>query len=93
MKGFMQLWNFPVDTCKFCFQGWVVIAKEKSSGKLYVYCNECMVEWESPEKYLQKYSGSSEKYGESEEPTKDEVSNIGWKRYINKQLQDRLSSN
>lgn len=90
MKEYRPFWRFPIDTCKFCFQGWVVIAKEKRSGTLYVCCNECMTEWESPEKYFKNHSGYTSKYGESEEPAKEELSQTGWDQYINKQLQSRL---
>jgi hypothetical protein len=38
-----------VGTCPICSQGRLVIARENSSGVLYVLCEECESEWISPE--------------------------------------------
>lgn len=38
--------------CPFCKQGMQQILREKSTGKFFVECDECMVEWENPAKAL-----------------------------------------
>ena len=35
-----------IATCPICREGRVVIAKENSSGRLYLFCEECEAEWQ-----------------------------------------------
>ncbi|THF72495.1 hypothetical protein [Cohnella fermenti] len=80
----------PIGNCWVCSQGWAVIVKEISSQKYFVYCNECEAEWDTPEEFLSRREGSRFKYGVVSEPNDKEVLGIGWDKYINKELKNRI---
>lgn len=77
--------NSRVAWCPICDQGWVEIAKDKTTKELFVYCTECETEWDSPEYVEVKNKGSFGKYGEIESPTYEEILNKGWKIFILKE--------
>ena len=43
MKSYAELW-----VCKICNQGVAQVARETSTGRLFVVCEECMNEWDDP---------------------------------------------
>ncbi|QHE52844.1 hypothetical protein [Pontibacillus sp. HMF3514] len=74
-------YNYKVEWCPICEQGWVEIMKDQESNKLILICSECENEWENPEYIIV----SSEKVHLSENistPTFKEVKEKGWQKYI-----------
>jgi len=74
--------GFFVGECPFCKQGMQEILREKSTGKYFVECDECMVEWENPAKALTNVDASRFKYGESVDATIDEIRALKWDSYV-----------
>ncbi|MBW7453043.1 hypothetical protein ACFOLF_21265 [Paenibacillus sepulcri] len=87
----MYLQQYPISTCPICKQGWVVIVKEVVSNKYFVNCNDCETEWENPESFLMKESGTHFKFGRVIEPEEVEVKAIGWEKYVSKELKSRIT--
>lgn len=67
--------------CPVCNQGWIEILKETTTGKLFVCCSECETEWDNP-KDVKRLEGTDSKYGPSNDPTQEEIKQMGWDIYI-----------
>lgn len=76
----------PVGNCCVCSQGWIIIVKEISSQKYFVYCDECEIEWDNPEDFLTNQEGTRFKYGFIIEASEQEVVDIGWYKYIDQTM-------
>ncbi|MDN4617215.1 hypothetical protein QCD85_03865 [Paenibacillus sp. PsM32] len=76
----------PVGKCCVCSQGWIIVVKEISSQKYFVYCDECEIEWDHPEDFLTNQKGTRFKYGFIIEASKQEVVDIGWYKYIDQTM-------
>ena len=74
--------SFKVSWCPVCRQGWIKIAKEKDSKKLFIYCEECEIEWDSPEYIKNENAGYFGKYGKAESPTYEEIVRNDWHRFL-----------
>ncbi len=71
-----------VGQCLICHQGMLEIVKEKKSGKIFVACDECEAEWETPEDALKNINGTRGKYGAVSEVTFKEIQDLHWDKYI-----------
>ena len=71
-----------VSWCPICEQGWVQIVKEKVSGQLFVWCDECDSEWYSPNDVKQKEMATRDTFMEIEDPTDSEIAAKGWETFI-----------
>lgn len=80
----------PVGNCCVCSQGWVVIVREISSQKYFVYCNECETEWGHPKDFIFQQNSSRFQFEDFFEPSDEEILNIGWNIYIDQKLKNRL---
>ena len=74
--------QYVVAWCPFCDQGWVVIAKEKNSKELFVYCLECLLEWKNPVDIKIGDTQSILFYGDREPPKYEEIVAKGWDKFI-----------
>ena len=77
--------EYRIGICPFCDgQGQVIIVKEKKTKTLYVSCDECETQWNTPDDFN---SGnclpSINTFGLYEKPTIDEIKEKGWDKYIN----------
>lgn len=77
----IDLYQYKVAWCPICDQGWVSIAKEKSSKKLFLFCDECDSEWDDASNIL-KDASTRDKYGLIEIPLWEEITEKGWDKYI-----------
>ncbi|MBB6401909.1 hypothetical protein HNP92_001214 [Methanococcus maripaludis] len=77
----IDLYQYKVAWCPFCDQGWVVIAKELNTGELYLFCEECELEWDDP-KNITKNNGTRDKYGRITLPSIEDIREKGWEDYI-----------
>ena len=75
------MYDHKVKWCPICRQGWAQIFKELNSGRLYVCCDECESEWENPYE-ITAQNATRDCYGQSTEPTADEIIQEGWDSYI-----------
>ena len=73
---------YVVAWCPFCDQGWVVIAKDKNTKELFLFCIECELEWDNPEDIKREDCGTSDKYGQVEYPTFEEIFSKSWDKFI-----------
>lgn len=74
--------SFYIGSCPVCGQGMLELVKENKSGSLFVLCDECEGEWESPENALSACKGSRGKYGAVSKVTLQEIQAIHWDRYL-----------
>ncbi|MCL2382992.1 MAG: hypothetical protein FWC79_02245 [Oscillospiraceae bacterium] len=72
-----------------CCNGSLEFRVEKNTNKLFIQCNDCEVQYNSPEeaidinnidKEIERYKG----YGKSRPATLEEISDAGWNEYIEK---------
>lgn len=77
----INLYQYKVAWCPVCNQGWVEIAKEKCSDKLFLLCEECESEWDEPSN-IKKNNSTRDKYGLIKVPLLEEIKEKGWDRYI-----------
>jgi hypothetical protein len=74
--------NSYIGECVICRQGRLEILKEKETGKLFIYCEECEAEWETPQDALINQNGSCFKYGLAESAPLKDIKKAGWFSYI-----------
>ncbi|WKA57070.1 hypothetical protein QWY16_11195 [Planococcus shenhongbingii] len=78
-----ETYDFKVDWCKICGQGWVTIVKDKVTNQFTVMCAECENEWDHP---LHAQSNIKTKEVSEEHlvvnPSKEEIQENGWDVYI-----------
>ena len=73
---------FYIGYCPICRQGLLEIVKEKTTDKLFIYCDECEAEWETPANAVNNVNGSRNKYGEIVEATETEIATKKWQDYV-----------
>jgi hypothetical protein len=71
-----------INQCPVCRQGRVIIAKENSSGRMFLLCEECDSEWKSPAEFLAKQPASRDKFSEATFLARDEVADHPWAAYL-----------
>ena len=54
---------YRISSCPICLQGYVEIVKEQVTGILFLCCDECMAEWDTPMDIGVYGKGSRLKYG------------------------------
>lgn len=74
--------EYHIGQCLVCHQGVLEIVKEKTTGKIFVACDECEAEWENPEDALKKVNGTRGKYGSVSGVTLNEIQALNWDKYI-----------
>jgi len=77
----MTEFEYKVKWCPLCNQGWVQIVKEKNTGVLFVYCNECEAEWNSPEN-ISIDNAKRDSFGATDVPSMEEIKNKGWSEFL-----------
>lgn len=75
-------YKYKVAVCPFCKQGWVEIVKEIYTNQLFLYCDECEIEWLSPGEFQNNIGATRNRFGKITEPTYDEICLKGWDKYI-----------
>ncbi|MDO4539746.1 MAG: hypothetical protein Q4B48_01405 [Syntrophomonadaceae bacterium] len=70
--------------CPICSQGWVYIVKDKATHELFLCCEECESEWESPEAVKSIELSTQWEYGYTIEPEDEEIAQIGWDKHLMK---------
>ncbi|QSQ14917.1 hypothetical protein [Myxococcus landrumensis] len=68
--------------CPFCHHGVLLIARDKTRGSLYLYCDECGYGWRDPEHLdpSARFLTLTEDF-ETEDPTAEEIDAAGWGKY------------
>jgi len=70
-----------IGVCPVCSQGRLLVAKEKSSGVLYIACEDCESEWLNPES-CKVESATHDTFGPSEFLDLEELDKHPWKAFI-----------
>lgn len=73
---------YKIASCPICKQGYLEIVKEEKTGKIFICCDECEIEWETPEEAIGGRNGTRFKFGKVIEPTMNEISILNWQKYI-----------
>lgn len=71
-----------VGSCAVCGQGRLIVAKECSTGCLYVLCEECESEWESPVDCQKVELATHDERGRSELLEREDVMAHPWNRLL-----------
>jgi len=82
----MSFNDYPhkVGWCKMCSQGWLVIAKEVATAKLWIICAECDTPHSTPKEMVDgKIPQHPHKVkGPCEPPSTEEIIVAGWDSYV-----------
>lgn len=71
-----------IGTCRICGQGRLLIARENASGKLYVLCEDCESEWQSPHDSRDIEKASRNHFGQSTFLSRDELIGHPWETFL-----------
>lgn len=74
--------NASVGFCPVCRQGRQVIASECSTGNLFVYCEECESEWDSPLQCQDVFLAHRDRFGTCTFLTSEELREHAWFEYV-----------
>ena len=73
-----------VGLCSICGQGRLIVAREDSSGALYVLCANSEAEWHSPEDMKNIKAATRDIFGRSTLLAREEVEEHPWARFLEK---------
>lgn len=68
-----------IGTCIICGQGRLIIAKERSSGSLFIVCEECESEWHSPEASKSIDTATRDAHGQYTLLVREDLDDHPWK--------------
>lgn len=71
-----------IGTCAVCGQGRLIVARDDDSGVLYVLCEECETEWNTPEESRALDAGTRESHGRSTLLEQEELAGHPWAKYL-----------
>jgi hypothetical protein len=71
-----------IGTCPLCGQGRLIIARDNALGDLYVLCEECESEWDSPEQATSIGAATHDVHGRSTFLDRDELGGHPWQRFL-----------
>lgn len=71
-----------IGTCPVCSQGRLIIARDETSGLLYVLCEECESEWATPEQSARIEGATRDCHGRSTLLEREELDGHPWKAYL-----------
>lgn len=75
--------NFAtVGDCPICRQGQLFVTREIQTGRLYVSCEDCESEWDTPEASSSPNAATRDHYGRSEYVSIDELSEHPWFKFV-----------
>ena len=69
----IRMYDFKVQWCPICNQGWVEIVKDTVSGQLFCCCSECENEWDDVKNISNKTCNKEYRYGCITDPDYEEV--------------------
>ena len=69
---------YNIGQCRICKQGLLEVVKDKTTGLIYICCDECEAEWNNPQDALSPQNGTRNKYGQIEYPSEDEIKKMKW---------------
>ena len=69
---------YNIGRCQICNQGLLEIVKDEELYKIYICCDECEAEWDTPLDALNHRNGTRRKYGKVVYPSLDEVQEKKW---------------
>lgn len=70
------------ETCPCCGQGTQFVSKETASGNLFVSCDDCFAEWETPDKATSCDLATRDKFGSCVYLHSKELIDHPWYRYV-----------
>lgn len=71
-----------VGWCPLCKQGWIWIVKDIKTHKLFLQCQECQLEFDSPTKMIESKARREPCTMDWVVPTIDEVKEMQWDKYL-----------
>jgi len=71
-----------IGTCPVCGQGRLIIARDNASQDLYVLCEECESEWDSPEASRSMDNATRDVHGQSTMLERDDLIGHPWHPFL-----------
>ena len=71
-----------IGSCRLCSQGRLLIAKDTATRTLYIFCEECESEWESPEESRDSDLGTQDRFGVSTFLDRVDLRGHPWERFL-----------
>lgn len=80
--------SYSIGECGLCGQGALLICVDRSIASLFIFCNECESQWESPESYNNGDDRipSHQEYTSIKDAFIDEISEEGWAKFISEKI-------
>ena len=74
--------KYFIGSCPICKQGMLEILKEKKTGRLFISCDECEADWETPREALSNQGATRFHYDLADSTTPQEIETTGWLKYL-----------
>jgi uncharacterized Zn ribbon protein len=71
-----------IGACPVCGQGRLIVARDHSSQSLYVLCEECESEWESPEESKTAEAATHDVHGQSTLLDRLDLEEHPWRKWL-----------
>ena len=71
-----------VGFCPICGQGRIFVTRERSSGELFVMCEDCESEWDNPIAANDASAARTSDHGRSDFVTLDEIREHPWFEHV-----------
>jgi hypothetical protein len=78
---------YHVGWCPFCNQGWQVVERDRNTRRLFVHCQECLLDWDSPGTAKDPSLGVFQKHDSDGYATREDLLTHSWVQYV-KNLDD-----
>lgn len=73
---------YQIGWCPLCNQGWQVVRRERHSHHLFIRCEECLTEWDSPAAAKDPKVGTFQTHESEGYATREDLSAHSWTRYV-----------
>ncbi len=72
--------NYTFGECPICRQGKLLAVKRVSTGQLFIMCDDCESQWQSPDDARSFENAFSEEVRDIQKTSFDEIKAAGWLR-------------
>jgi hypothetical protein len=74
--------HYHVGWCPFCNQGWQVVVRDRNTHGLFIRCQECLSEWDSPEAAKGRKLAVFQKHESEGYATREDLLAHSWDQYV-----------
>ena len=74
--------RYSIAWCPMCNQGWVNIVKDRITKELFLCCQECESEWDTPKEINESNVLPFNTHLQYETPKEEDIVNKNWLKYV-----------